>query len=118
MRARDRPVLQPASGHAHQHLGRRTQDVSVARPQEIKIWRWIHLPQRTIQVKRRDPRSEVETLREYYLEDIAGSNVLFATLHAAQEGTALRASIDLQPSAFYFLTLPQYGTESSRELFL
>ena len=52
MRARDGTVFQLASGHPHQHLRRRPQDLRLAHAQEIKIGRRIHLPQRAVKVER------------------------------------------------------------------
>ncbi len=96
MSSGDRPIFQLASGHPHQHLRRRAQNVRIAHAQKIQIGRGIHLPQRAVYIERRDFRNEIEALRQHDLENVSGGNVFLAALDAAQKTLAAGAGVNLE----------------------
>src|SRR5580700_3603181 len=80
-----RAVFQLASGHTHQHLGRRPEDLRVSHSQKVEIRRRIDLAQGAVKIERLDAGDKVEALREHDLKDVACGDVFFAALDAAQE---------------------------------
>ena len=108
MRPGNRAVLELAPGHANQHLWRRAQNLRLRHAKKINIGRRIYLPQRAIEIERRNAWNEVEPLREHNLENIARCNVLLASLYAAHEiSSAVVPVLIFNFSAFGFADFRQ-----------
>ena len=108
VRACDGPVLEFRPGDAHQHFRRRSEHVHggyadpfvawflraagffpgkalPAESQEKHIGRWIHRPQRAVEIERSDSGLEIPALRKHYLENISGGDVLLGAPDAFEE---------------------------------
>ena len=85
MRPGNRTVFELAASDTDQHLRRRSQNLRVPHPQEIKIRRRIHLAQSAVKIERLDSRDEIEALRKYNLKNVARGDVFLAALDAAKK---------------------------------
>ena len=62
-----------------------------AESQEKHIGRWIHRPQRAVEIKRSDSGLEIPALRKHYLKNISGGDVLLGAPDAFEEWDSINS---------------------------
>ena len=87
-RTRDGSVTDQSVVHAHQHLGRRTDDLNLSRIEKVHVGRGIEGPQHAIEREGIDGARPLELLTRHDLKDVAGEDVFSGPLDDVAVGRA------------------------------